>query len=220
MIRRQGVSQPGSKFERAAFIPEPVFETLKRHKAMASHRATIDVLYLHADRTGMCYPGEETIAHETGCTVRTVRRAIRDLESWGLVEIALGGGAASNTYFLQHVFRPRTPDTGDRGMPPTTTTPDARVLQPRTPVSPTPDTQVPAPRTPVSSKQSLKQSSNTPLNSSPRPRAAEERDPGERIGRSEAQVTAIDPREQTKDPRLQELFGRFLDHATMTTEER
>lgn len=159
-----------------------MFKTLKRHGAQASHRATIDILYLHADRTGMCYPGEETIAKEAGCTVRTVRRALRDLEGWGLVEVARGGGVASNTYFLLHVFRPRTPDTGDRGVTPVTTTPDAHVPQPRTPVSVTPVTRVPQPRTPMSAKQSLQQSSNTPPNSSPGPRAAEERGPGEARG--------------------------------------
>lgn len=136
---------------RDARTPEPVVEALGNRKAHAGHWSTAVVLYLHADPRGQCNPSESTIAKLAGCTERTVKRAIRDLEDWGIVRVVRSSGIA-NTY---HLATRDVLDTGDTGIP-------GQDRSPGTPVTPCRDIGVPGPVTPGSPKQEeLEQSLNS-----------------------------------------------------------
>lgn len=71
-----------------------------------SHRAKTVYIYLRdrSDREGACWPGVKTVARELKLSTRTVQRAIRDLESVGLVtrwERFRGNGShTSNLYII------------------------------------------------------------------------------------------------------------------------
>lgn len=125
------------------------------HLAEALHRlsgaaAKVAVVMLaHADRRGQAWPGNERIAAMTGQTVRSVRRALRELEAATLLaEIeARPGKRVRRTVCplaLSGEMGGSTPDTSvppDSSVPPDTSVP---------PTHPTPDTSVRGGRTPVS----------------------------------------------------------------------
>ena len=127
---------------RDARIPEPIIDVLGRHNAHAGTWATAVILYLHADQRGQCNPSERTIARVARCTERTVKRAIRDLEAWGVVVVDRSDGIA-NEYHLATRDVLVTGDTGVTGQD----------HSPGTRVAPTGDTGDRKPGTPVSPKQ-------------------------------------------------------------------
>lgn len=69
-------------------------------------RAKFVYIYLHdrCDKESKTWPAGKTIARELSISVRTVRRAIRDLESAGLVRKEYrkrpNGSFTSNCYYL------------------------------------------------------------------------------------------------------------------------
>ena len=70
------------------------------------HRAKAVYLYLRdrADAAGLCWPGIKTIAKELALSVRTVQRAMQDLEQAGLIQkehrYRSNGSFTSNLYRL------------------------------------------------------------------------------------------------------------------------
>jgi Helix-turn-helix domain len=57
------------------------------------------ILASYANRFGVCWPSQQTIANEVGCTVRYVKKVITDLIKRGLVEVFKGGeDRRSNQY--------------------------------------------------------------------------------------------------------------------------
>ncbi len=59
--------------------------------AFCANARVLTALRSHADKTGRAYPRVETLAEETGLSVRTVQRALRRLAAAGLIKIELGG---------------------------------------------------------------------------------------------------------------------------------
>lgn len=60
-------------------------------------------LIFHADKNGECFPSAALIAHETGLSGRTVRRAIQDLNRLGYIDVRgqkKNGLQTSNRYRL------------------------------------------------------------------------------------------------------------------------
>lgn len=72
-----------------------------------SHRAKTVYVYLRdrSDREGTCWPGVKTVARELKLSTRTVQRAIRDLETAGLVtrqeRFRENGSHTSNLYIIK-----------------------------------------------------------------------------------------------------------------------
>jgi len=67
--------------------------------AFCANARVLTALRSHADKTGRAYPRVETLAEETGLSVRTVQRALRRLAAAGLIKIELGGRyRSSNVY--------------------------------------------------------------------------------------------------------------------------
>lgn len=71
-----------------------------------SHRAKTVYVYLRdrSNQDGICWPGIKTIAKELKLSARTVQRAIRDLETAGLVtrqfRYRANGSHTSNIYSI------------------------------------------------------------------------------------------------------------------------
>src|SRR4051812_44565116 len=65
----------------------------------------LSLLRWHQGRNDYCWPGQETLAEEMGCEVRTVQRAIAELVAAGKVEVERQKDR-SNWYYV-------TPATGD-----------------------------------------------------------------------------------------------------------
>lgn len=59
-------------------------QRLKPLGGTVAHRAILMVLADYADEGGECFPGQELIGWETEQSVRTIRRHLGDLETWGL----------------------------------------------------------------------------------------------------------------------------------------
>mgnify|MGYP002627463529 CR=1 FL=1 len=76
------------------------------HCEEMSHRAKVVYIYLkdHADKNGTCWPGIKTIAKDLKISVSTVKRALNDLYSLGLVSKKSrwreNGSHTSNLYTL------------------------------------------------------------------------------------------------------------------------
>jgi DNA-binding transcriptional MocR family regulator len=69
--------------------------------AFCANARVLTALRSHADKTGRAYPRVETLAEETGLSVRTVQRALRRLAAAGLIKIKLGGRyRSSNVYVI------------------------------------------------------------------------------------------------------------------------
>lgn len=72
-----------------------------------TQRATLVAFYLinRADSEGTCFPGVKTIAKECNISIRTVQRALNDLEEAGFLvresRFHVQGGQRSNLYYLQ-----------------------------------------------------------------------------------------------------------------------
>ena len=67
------------------------------------HKAVLGVLASRADKHGQCYPEIATIADDLATSDRTVERALRDLEAWGIVRVDQrykGAKQTSNLYTL------------------------------------------------------------------------------------------------------------------------
>jgi len=94
------------------------------------------VMVDYCDEDGRCWPSVETLALDVGVSERHAQRALRDLETRGLVSTERRTGRVS-TYTL-------TPDASVTG------TPDAHVTRPLTPASPGGDAHVTRPLTPAS----------------------------------------------------------------------
>lgn len=78
------------------------------YKSGLPHRAIAVYMYLddRADKEGKCFPSIPTIAHQTGLSQSTVRRAIRDLCGAGFLTVSErhrpNGADSSNLYLLYH----------------------------------------------------------------------------------------------------------------------
>lgn len=63
-------------------------------------------LYDHANRDGNCYPSLSTISKETKLSLRTVQRAVNDLEKAGYIRkeqrFRKNGANSSTLYFLKN----------------------------------------------------------------------------------------------------------------------
>ncbi len=72
----------------------------------AAFRVLVALLARRNSRTGRCFPGEETIATDTGMDVRSVRRAVAVLVKAELVEVDRPlGRTKSNHYTFPHIER-------------------------------------------------------------------------------------------------------------------
>lgn len=71
-----------------------------------SARAKTVYMYLkdRSNKEGQCWPSVKTIAHDTSLSKSTIKRAIADLISYGLLRkeerLRANGGLSSNLYFL------------------------------------------------------------------------------------------------------------------------
>lgn len=78
------------------------------YKSGLPHRAIAVYMYLYdrADKEGKCSPAIPTIAHHTGLSQSTVRRAIRALCGAGFLSVTerhrANGADSSNLYLLYH----------------------------------------------------------------------------------------------------------------------
>lgn len=63
-----------------------------------------------ADEADSCFPGQERIAASTGCSTRTVRRALEELEEIGYIERVrrhrMNGSRTSDRYVLRVGWTP------------------------------------------------------------------------------------------------------------------
>ena len=68
----------------------------------ASGIAIYNVLAMHADGSGTCWPSHETIANLAGCSRRHIIRELGRMEALGLIRIESrrDGGKHSNRYIL------------------------------------------------------------------------------------------------------------------------
>lgn len=79
------------------------------YKADLSQRATLVIFYLinRADQENTCFPSIKTIAKECNISIRTVQRALNDLEKAGFItresRFHEQGGQRSNLYHLIEV---------------------------------------------------------------------------------------------------------------------
>jgi len=64
----------------------------------------------NADHAGSCYPSLETLAGKTSMSVRTVQRALRDLETLGALVVERHGGRS-----VEPVHHRRRADSTDGG---------------------------------------------------------------------------------------------------------
>ena len=56
-----------------------------------------------ANDQGYCYPSQSTLAQKGRCSVRTIKRAVKNFEQWGLLRIEARSnptGRLSNIYYL------------------------------------------------------------------------------------------------------------------------
>jgi biotin operon repressor len=94
---------------------ERVFKTLDMPST--DRFVLVALCYRHNKKTGECYPSVETLCKYTGCSESTVRRSIKKLSKWGLVEVKMRtqkGRQTSNKYFLFGV--PKVPEKVARGV--------------------------------------------------------------------------------------------------------
>ncbi len=81
----------------------------KLYKSDVPHRAVSVYLYLsdRANKAGQCWPAIPTIAQDLHLSVSTVKRALRDLRTAGLIETEQRyrqkGGKSSLLYTLRQV---------------------------------------------------------------------------------------------------------------------
>src|SRR4051812_15426436 len=89
----------------------------QRTSLSPTDRLMVWTLTAFADNaTGHCFPSQQSLADMSGLSVRQVRRAIKNLESAGLVTCVPGTGRKSTRYTLQfnaieggHTVRPQSP---------------------------------------------------------------------------------------------------------------
>ena len=86
--------------------PVKLHQRIERIYALPSpplHRTQIDVLLalaFHANSKEQCWPGLRLLSAETRMAIRSVRRAIKELVSMGIVALAKGNAHRSNRYVL------------------------------------------------------------------------------------------------------------------------
>ena len=78
-------------------IPNIVF---KRPDLSAYGKLIYMALLSYAWQQDSCFPGQERLATELGLSVRTVRRAIRELQDCGLLRVTQRGQGKTNVYTL------------------------------------------------------------------------------------------------------------------------
>lgn len=85
----------------------------------ATEKAILLVLANYADGDGYCYPGQQSIARQSACSERTVRRVMDDLEARGVIKRVerrgTKGQRTSNATFLVAFSQPDT--VSGRGEP-------------------------------------------------------------------------------------------------------
>ena len=64
-------------------------------------RAVLAAISSHADEAGHAWPGEELLAAETSLTSRSVRTAVRGLETRGIVKVTQRGWQRPNEYAIK-----------------------------------------------------------------------------------------------------------------------
>lgn len=65
-----------------AFVPEHV---CRRSDISPSARHLWTVLASYADKRGYCFPSQETLAADMGCTTRQIRNLVRELDQADLL---------------------------------------------------------------------------------------------------------------------------------------
>jgi DNA-binding transcriptional MocR family regulator len=91
-----------------AFTPEAV---CRDANLSMQARALWTLLASYAGKKAVCWPSQAELAKHSGCTDRTVRRLVEELESWGYVHVRSGGPRKPCTYTLSSVST-RTPVSG------------------------------------------------------------------------------------------------------------
>ena len=91
----------------------------KQHLPAAEKLVLLSLADHHNGGTGLCIPGQRSIADQTSLSVRTVQRCLQQLESRGLIERRArfrpeGRGRTSDTYILQGDILSGRSDQGDK----------------------------------------------------------------------------------------------------------
>jgi len=87
-----------------------------RHRLTNGHKRLYTLLVRRWGREGPCFPGQESLATDLGCSIRQVKVWIADLEAFGLIRYRRrgrgdGGRGLTNEYtFLWHrIFEVQVP---------------------------------------------------------------------------------------------------------------
>jgi hypothetical protein len=100
------------------FIPHRLFEVtcipdwiLSRPELSFGTKCLYGRLCRYAGQNGEAFPSAERLAQDLGSNVRSVRRWIKELVEWGLIEIEEKPGSVNRYFFLGHLWMEHvTPD--------------------------------------------------------------------------------------------------------------
>ena len=81
-----------------AYVPNWLL--CRKEKISPGAKLLYSLLCQHAGKNGQCYPKQETLAEELGCSKRTIARYIKELKKWELIKSTRLGKRCSNRYFM------------------------------------------------------------------------------------------------------------------------
>jgi len=94
---------------------------LRRPDVTSGAKITYMALLSYAWQKDSCFPGQETLALDTGVGKRSVIRYLQELQGVGLLEIKRRGLGLTNVYVLKKIFGiPRSANLAHQEMPKTT----------------------------------------------------------------------------------------------------
>lgn len=92
------------------FTVEVAFDT----RLSPAARLTYFALCHHARQAKSCFPSQELLAEEIGCSVRNIRRYLDELEDAGLIRRERGGNGSPTRYYLRPDTVVPSADDSDR----------------------------------------------------------------------------------------------------------